>query len=150
MIECLLDTNVVSEMRKSRKKRDPCFNEWLQATSLQQCYISVMTVAELEHGIMLKQRKDPQQGSALQDWLEQMVLTGFSKRILPFDLRASRFFAQMQVPDPKPVADSIIAATAMSHGLCVATRNANDFLRLGAHVVNPWEPSAPIAVLRDV
>ena len=135
----LLDTNVVSELRKeSIKRADPNVVAWAARQAPESTFLSAMTVFEIEHGILRMERRDEVQGAALRRWFEGQVLPGFDGRILPFDIAVARRCAALHVPDPKPERDAMIAATALVHGLTLATRNVADFRDMGAKLVDPW------------
>jgi hypothetical protein len=135
----LLDTNLVSELRKARTgKADPGVVAWANGVSVDALYISVITVLELELGILLRERRDQTQGALLRAWLEQQVIPGFANRVLPIDLASARRCAGLQVPDPRPDRDALIAATALVFGLTVVTRNVRDFEGTGVVLFNPW------------
>jgi toxin FitB len=136
----LLDTNVISELRKvAAGKADDRFAAWSRQTDITHCWLSVVNIQELEIGVRLAERRDKKGGAVLRDWLEQQVLATFRDRILPVDLAVVRHSAQYHVPDPAPVRDALIAATAAVNGLAVATRNLADFRRSGVELINPWE-----------
>ena len=101
-------------------------------------FASVIVLQEIEVGVLLMERRDPRQGAVLRRWLEGTVLPGFEGRILPVDLAVARRCAALHVPDPRPQRDALIAATALMHGLTVATRNVADFASTGAALLNPW------------
>jgi len=135
----LLDTNVVSELRKVRSgKADGNVARWAEQADAAELFISVIVLQELEIGVLLTERKDSAQGRILRIWLEGYVLPTFSGRILPVDTAVARVSARLHVPDPRSVRDALIAATAMVHGLTVVTRNTEDFAPTGVPVVNPW------------
>lgn len=136
----LLDTNVISELRKIDSGRaDPQVVRWAAAVPTLQLYLSVIVVQELEMGILLKERKDPVQGQHLRVWLERRVLPAFAGRILPVTLEVARRCATLNVPKTRPEGDGLIAATALVHGMTVVTRNKNDFTGMGVALLNPWE-----------
>jgi len=135
----LLDTNVISELRKVRQgKADPQVVQWAQGQEATDLYLSVITVQELEIGVLLAERKEPVQGAQLRQWLNRQVLPAFHGRILPIDEAVALKSAALHVPDPKPIRDGLIAATALAHGLTVVTRNVGDFQSSGVAIVNPW------------
>jgi predicted nucleic acid-binding protein len=135
----LLDTNMVSELRKPVTRRPAQINTWAESLSEQSAYLSVLTVAEIERGLLLLERKDPVQARPLRAWFETDVLEGYAERILPLSLAAVRYAAMLQVPSPRPLADTLIAGTALEHNLTLVTRNVKDFLGTGIRIVNPWE-----------
>ena len=135
----LLDTNVISELRKINLGRaNVRVVEWANHIDPDDLYISVITVHELEVGILRVERRDAKQGAALRVWLEDRVLRTFAGRILPVNTAVALRGAQLQVPNPHSVQDGLIAATALVHGLTVATRKTADFASTGVKVVNPW------------
>lgn len=136
----LLDTNVISELRKvAAGQADERFAAWSRQTDITDCWLSVVNIQELEIGVRLVERRDKKSGAVLRDWLEQQVLARFRDRILPVDPAVVRHSARYNVPDPAPVRDALIVATAAVNGLAVATRNLADFRRSGIELINPWE-----------
>ncbi len=135
----LLDTNVVSELRKIRVgKADSQVAAWADSVDAADLYLSVITVQELEIGILLAERRDPTQGAIFRAWLNKQVLPAFAGRILAVDMAVAQRSAQLHVPNPRPVRDGLIAATALVHGMTVVTRNVDDFEPTGVAVFNPW------------
>ncbi len=134
----LLDTNVVSELRKPERVCAISVREWARAHDPESLYLSVLTVQELETGIGRIERRDAAQGRALRLWLEEHLLRQFEHRILSIDLPIARRAAQWHVPHPRPWVDAMIGATAFLHGLTVVTRNIRDFEPLGVPTINPW------------
>lgn len=139
----LLDTNVVSELRKVRSGRaDEKVVAWARQVSASQMFLSVISVLELETGILLVERRDAEQGAVLRMWLEEHVLPAFDGRILPIDVAIVRRCARLHVPNPKAERDALIVATALVHGMSVVTRNIMDFKDSGVSLLNPWETVA--------
>lgn len=135
----VLDTNVVSELRKVRLGRaDPNVARWADSVDATTLFVSAITVQELEVGVLQAERRDPPQGATLRTWLEQHVLPAFAGRILPVDAAVAQRCASLHVPDPRPAMDSLIAATALVHGMTVVTRNTADFDSFGVPILNPW------------
>ena len=135
----LLDTNVVSELRKVRAgKADAQVALWADSVDAADLYLSVISVQELEIGVLLAERRDATQGAVLRAWLNGHVLPAFADRILSVDTAVARRSAQLHVPDPHPVRDGLIAATALVHGMTVVTRNVADFESTGVQLLNPW------------
>jgi len=135
----LLDTNVVSELRKPRGKADENVRAWAAARPAAELYLSVVTILEIERGIAQVGRRDEFQAQRLQRWLEDELLDVFRARILPVDVPAARRTARLHVPHPRPERDALIAGTALAHNMTVATRNVRDFEPMGVPVINPWE-----------
>lgn len=135
----LLDTNLVSELRKPNA--DAAVVAWAAGLSKQEAFLSVVTIREIEAGVLRVERRDPAQGAVLRAWLEEQVLEGYADRILPIDLPTARRAAALHIPDPRPERDALIAATALVRGLTVATRTVGDFEPMGVALVNPWSSS---------
>ena len=134
----LLDTNVISELRKAANgKAHPNVVLWAESIASANLFISVITILEIEKGILKVERQDHQQGEILRTWLEQHVIPAFTSRILPLDVAIAQRCAQLHVPDPER--DAIIAATALTHGLALVTRNTKDFESIDIKLINPWE-----------
>jgi toxin FitB len=136
----LLDTNVVSELRKIRQgKADPGVMRWAEGVAGSDLYLSVITVQELEIGVLLAERRDPEKGKILRFWFEDRVIPAFRHRILPVNTQISRCSAKLHVPNPRPVRDAFIAATGLVYGMTVVTRNVRDFDPMKVAFINPWE-----------
>ena len=137
----LLDTNVISELRKAKSgKAHKNVIAWAKRIPVSSLFISVITVLELETGILLVERRDPSQGAVLRSWINTHVLPAFSERVIPLDIAIAQRCARLHIPDPQSDRDAIIAATALVHGMAVVTRNVSDFDRTGVELLNPWEP----------
>ena len=140
----LLDTNVISELRKvAEGKANARVTAWQADLDELACFVSVITLLELQIGVSRIERRDAAQGARLRAWLEQRVIPEFAGRILPVDQAVVLRCAQLHVPDPRPAHDALIAATALVHGLTVVTRNATDFAPMGVDWLNPWEARQP-------
>ena len=136
----VLDTNVVSELRKVRLgKADANVTAWAASVDAANLYLSAVTIMELELGVLLIERKDAAQGALLRAWLEQQVLPEFAARTLPVDTAVAQRCARLHVPDKRGERDALIAATALVHGMAVVTRNVADFEAAGVALINPWE-----------
>ena len=135
----LLDTNVVSELRKVQSgKADWRVAAWLRNADPEQQFLSVVVLEELEIGVLLSERRDPQAGALLRRWLDGQVRQVFLRRTLPIDAAVALRSARLHVPDRRPVRDALIAATALVHGMTVVTRNVTDFAPTGVPTLNPW------------
>jgi hypothetical protein len=136
----LLDTNVVSELRKVRAgKADLRVKAWTEKTDAGSMYLPVITVLELELGALLMERRDRRQGAVLRSWLEKQILPAFAGRILAVDTEVARNAAALQVPNPRPYRDVLIAATGIVHGMTLVTRNVRDLEPTGVALLNPWD-----------
>jgi toxin FitB len=136
----LLDTNVVSELRKAKtKKMDGRVGAWANTVTASAMYLSVVSILELEIGILLLERRDSIQGRLLRSWMTDRVLSAFEGRIMPIDLEVVRRCAALHVPNPRPDRDALIGATALVHGMTVVTRNVRDFEGMNVELLNPWQ-----------
>ncbi len=136
----LLDTNVVSELRKeSVGKADRHVTAWARSVPAESMFLSAICILELETGILLLERRDPFQGAKLRAWMEDRVLPAFADRILPVDTAVALRCASLHVPNARPYRDSLIAATALVHGMTAVTRNVSDFEPTGVALLNPWQ-----------
>ena len=137
----VLDTNVVSELRKVRLgKADANVTAWTESVDAADLFVSAITIMELELGVLSIERKDAKQGALLRAWLEQHVVPEFSSRTLPVDTAVAQRCAWLHVPDKRSERDALIAATALVHGMAVVTRNVDDFKPTGVPVISPWVP----------
>ena len=136
----LLDTNVVSELRKIRSgKADGHVANWADSVDTVDLYLSVITLQELEIGVLLAEHRDSARGAIFRTWLNNHVLPAFTGRILAVDTAVAQRSARLHVPNPRPVRDGLIAATALVHGMTVVTRNVTDFIPTGVTILNPWD-----------
>ena len=136
----VLDTNVLSELRKVRLgTADANVAAWAESVDAAALFVSVISVMELELGVLAIERKDATQGAMLRAWLDQQVLPEFAERTLPIDTAVAQRCARLHVPDRRGERDALIAATALVHGMAVVTRNVSDFKPTGVVTVNPWD-----------
>ncbi|WP_085609013.1 MULTISPECIES: type II toxin-antitoxin system VapC family toxin [unclassified Pseudomonas] len=133
----LLDTNVISELRKPQADKNVV--AWARTIIAPRMFISAITLKELETGVLRMERRDPAQGKVLRTWLKRHVMPAFDARILPVDAAVALRCARIHVPDQANESDALIAATALVHGLTVVTRNTGDFASSGVDVINPWD-----------
>ena len=138
----VLDTNVVSELRKVRLgKADTNVTAWAESVDAADLFVSAITIMELELSVLSVERRDAAQGAMLRSWLEQHVLPEFSRRTLPIDTAVAQRYARLHVPDKRGERDALIAATALVHGMTVVTRNTADFAPTGVSLIDPWQVS---------
>jgi toxin FitB len=137
-VKFLLDTNVIAEIRKG-SRANAHVRSWFAALDPDAILLSVVTIGEIRKGIENVRRRDAAAARALERWLRR-VLRDHRDRILAVDLPVAEEWGRLNVPDPLPVIDGLLAATAKVHGLTLATRNVKDVARSGADVVNPFEP----------
>ncbi len=135
----LLDTNVISELRKLGDGRaDARVAAWVSVRDAGSFYISALTLMELEIGILRIERRDAVQGERLRTWMDRYVLPEFLERTLPVDAAVALKCARLHVPNPRAERDALIAATAIAYGMTVVTGNVVDFETTGAEVIDPW------------
>lgn len=132
----LIDTNIISELRK-RELADGRVARWVAATPAAEIGTSVVVLAEIRRGIELKRRRDREQAEALDDWFA-LMRKRLGARVLPIDEPIADAWARLSVPDPLPLIDGILAATAKVHGLTLVTRNVADVARTGVPLLNPF------------
>lgn len=135
----VLDTNVVSALRV--RGRCPSVDAWAASIPAADQFVMATTIAEIERGIVAKERADAAQGGVLRRWFEERVLPAFADRVLPFDLPAARILATFRVPEHAPLDDALIGAIAQAAEMIVVTRNTKRFEPLGVRCHNPWEPA---------
>lgn len=136
----VLDTNVVSALRV--KGRNPQVEAWASSVAVTDQFVTAVTMAEIERGVVTKERADPPQGEVLRRWFDSRVLPAFSGRVLAFDLEAARILATYRVPEHAPLDDALTAAIAQSADMVIVTRNTRHFEPLGVVCLDPWR-SAP-------
>jgi predicted nucleic acid-binding protein len=135
----LLDTNVISELRKARSnKANLKVIEWAKNKPTSSLFISSITILEIEMGILQIERKNPQQAAIYRTWLNSQVLKAFSDRVLSFDTIIALKCAQLHVTNPKSERDAMIASTAIVHGFTLVSRNVKDFKHINIQLINPW------------
>jgi predicted nucleic acid-binding protein len=135
-VKFLLDTNVISEIRK-RERAHPNVVRWVSQTPVKEIGTSVVVLAEIRRGIELKRRSDPEQAQAFDRWFTQMR-TRLGDRVLGIDEPVAEAWALLSVPDLLPLIDGLLAATAKVHGLTLVTRNVSDVARTGVLVLDPF------------
>lgn len=131
----LLDTNVLSEARKPRGDRG--VKRWIKTVPGRDLYLSVLVVGEIRQGIERLRRRDPNQADVFEAWLRR-IREEYAERILEVSAEVAEEWGRMNVPDPLPAVDSLLAATAKTHGLTLVTRNTVDLRRTGARLLNPF------------
>ena len=134
----IVDTNIVSDLRRPAKA-DPNLLAWAKAQDPAVVFISAISMFELEYGILLKVKKDPDQGKILSDWFENIVTPQYVGKILPVCFDVARACAPLHVPNKRPDRDAFIAATAIHHDMTLVTRNEKDFDGMGCKLHNPWK-----------
>lgn len=139
----ILDTNVVSALRV--RGRNPPVEAWAASVPLTDQFVTASTVAEIERGVIAKERSDASQGAILRRWFDDHVLPAFADRVLPFHLAAARILAAYRVPDYAPFGDALIAAVAQAGEMTVVTRNSKHFEPLGVPCINPFDTNPPAA-----
>ncbi len=133
----LLDTVVISELRKPLRQRNPNLVNWIEAVSSQDLFVSVVTIGEIERGIERQRQLNPQFATSLAAWLD-VVLRTYEGRILPVDIAVARRWGRLSHQLGNKGLDLAIAATALENGLVIVTRNVADFERAGVSVLDPF------------
>jgi toxin FitB len=134
----LLDTNVISELR--RRRPDPGVQKWLAGIDASELSLSVLVVGELRQGIERLRQRDARRAAQLEQWLERLT-EQFAERILPVTATIADEWGRLNARDRVPAVDGLIAATAAVHGLTVVTRNVQDFRRTGVRCLDPFARS---------
>lgn len=136
----VLDTNVVSELRKAKSgKANLQVVAWMTKMDVSHLYLSAISIMELEMGVLQITHRDMTQGAVLRRWLDIQVLPAFAGRVLPVDATIAQCCARLHVPNPCSERDALIAATALVHEMTVVTRNIADFQHTGVKLLNPWQ-----------
>ena len=136
----LLDTNIVSELRKLETgKIHPQVYRWIKSNGFTHTYISAVTLAEIQTGILSLARKDQAQAASLDNWFTNRLLPAYRTRTLSVDTEVALICAQLHIPTKRPINDAYIAATAIAHNLTLVTRNVRDFQGLPLMLENPFE-----------
>lgn len=138
----IIDTNVLSELRKPVERANAGVTAWFDSVDRDSLYLSVVTIAEIRRGIEQLRHRDPVQAARIEEWLAR-VRRAMAWRILPITEAIAEEWGRMQAPAPAPVIDAFVAATARVHGMTVITRNASDFRRFGIPLLNPFTENAP-------
>ena len=133
----LVDTNVISELKRGRKAALPVVT-WFESLLPENVFTSVIVLGEIRLGIELIARRDKLRSEALEQWYA-MMRERLGSRVLAVDEPVMTIWARLSVPKVLPVYDGLIAATALLHGLIIATRNTQDYRRAGVEVINPWQ-----------
>jgi predicted nucleic acid-binding protein len=136
-VSFLLDTNVLSELRKG-KRAHPGVTAWFAAVPEEELFLSVLVVGELRQGVERLRRRDLEGAERLDRWLGAL-LEDYADRILPLELRAAELWGRLNVPDPLPAVDGLLAATAITYDLALVTRNGRDVERTGVRIVDPFQ-----------
>lgn len=136
----LLDTNIVSELRKLETgKIHPQVYRWIKSNGFTHTYISAVTLAEIQTGILSLARKDKAQAASLDNWFTNRLLPAYRTRTLSVDTEVALICAQLHIPAKRPINDAYIAATAIAHNLTLVTCNVRDFQGLPLMLENPFE-----------
>lgn len=131
----LVDTNILSELRKG-DRADAGVRAWFEGLPDADLFTSVLVLGELRRGIESIRRRDPSAAIALEQWLDRLA-TGFEERILPIDARIADRWGSLNVPDPVPTVDGLLAATALVQDMVLVTRNTRDVERTGVRLLDP-------------
>ena len=132
----LLDTNVISELRKG-ERANPNVSSWFAGLADEEIYLSVLTIGEIRRGVESVRRRDRDSAAALDSWLARLS-EAHRDRILPVDRAIAEEWGRLNVPDPLPVVDGLLAATAKVTGLTLATRNLADVAGAGVELLDPF------------
>ena len=134
----LIDSNILSELRKPKRAEQVAL--WFRTVSPSDLFTSVLVMAELRRGSLLIRRRDPPSADKLDAWISDLW-AAFEDRVLPVSAAVANRWADLMVPDPVPVIDGLLAATALVHDLTLVTRNTKDVIRTGVKVLDPFPPA---------
>jgi toxin FitB len=137
----LLDTNVLSELRKD-SRCDPGVRDWMEHVAAEDLFVSVMVLGEIRRGIERIRIRDQNQARALEKWLHGLT-TESADRILPVDERVADQWGRLGLRQPAPLLDAVLAATALAHDLTIVSRDEDDFKNTGARLINPFSKPKP-------
>jgi predicted nucleic acid-binding protein len=137
-VSLLLDTNVVSELRKG-PRADANVRAWFADTEAESLYLSVVVIGELRQGVERVRHRDPVAARSLERWLGKLV-DEYEERIVPIDSAIAERWGRLNVPDPLPTVDGLLAATALVHDMTLVTRNVRDVARCGVRLLDPFQP----------
>jgi len=137
-LSVILDTNVISELKRGRNAD---VTAWFAAIAPERVYTSVIVLGEIRHGIELIARRDKAQAEVLERWYAS-VRQRLGNRVLAIDEAVMTIWSKISVPDRLPAYDGLIAATALAHGMVIATRNTADYRRVGVAVIDPWNDTS--------
>jgi hypothetical protein len=139
-VSYLVDTNVLSELRKN-ERADTRVKAWSESVPGREVYTSALVIGEIRTGIESVRRRDAASAIALEEWLARIV-TSYGNRILPVDLRIAERWGHINVPDPLPAVDGLLVATALDHDLTLVTRDTRGLERTGVRLLDPWTAAA--------
>ena len=137
----LLDTNILSELRKG-SRGDVGVRNWVERITAEEMFVSVLVLGEIRQGVERIRMRDQNQARALEKWL-QSISTEFADRILPVDERVADQWGRLGLRQPGPTLDAFLAATALVHDLTVVSRDENGFRNTGVRLINPFSKSKP-------
>lgn len=132
----LIDTNVLSELRKGHRC-DPSVSSWFAEAPSEEIFLSALTIGELRRGIENLRRRDERAARSIEAWLQEL-LGAYAHQILPVDQATAEQWGRFNSPNPLPVVDGLLAATASVHGLTLVTRNLKDVEQTGVRCMNPF------------
>jgi toxin FitB len=138
-VSFLLDTNVVSEVRKNTP--DPGVAAWFASVPADELFLSVLVVGEIRQGIERLARRDQAQADIFEQWLSRLI-DSYGDRIVPITVGVAEAWGRLNAPDPVPAVDGLMAATALAHGWTLVTRSVGDVTSTGVRILNPFAGQA--------